>query len=72
MVGNDDYIMPKMPEGCEEGIIKGMYKFRSVEADNHRHRVQLFGSGAIMQGVLKAQEILGREVRDLQRCLVGY
>ena len=61
MVGNDDYIMPKMPEGCEEGIIKGMYKFRSVEADNHRHRVQLFGSGAIMQGVLKAQEILAEK-----------
>ena len=61
MVGNDDYIMPKMPEGCEEGIIKGMYKFRSVEADKHRHRVQLFGSGAIMQGVLKAQTILAEK-----------
>ena len=61
MVGNDDYIMPAMPEGCEEGIIKGMYKFRSVEAEKHRHRVQLFGSGAIMQGVLKAQEILAEK-----------
>jgi len=61
MVGNDDYVMPKMPEGCEEGIIKGMYKFRSVEADKPRHRVQLFGSGAIMQGVLKAQELLAEK-----------
>ena len=33
MVGNDDYVMPAMPEGCEEGIIKGMYKFRTVEAE---------------------------------------
>ena len=29
MAGNENYPMPEMPEGCEEGIIKGMYKFRS-------------------------------------------
>jgi pyruvate dehydrogenase E1 component len=61
MVGNDDYVMPAMPEGCDEGIIKGMYKFKSVDADNARQRVQLFGSGAIMNGVLKAQEILAEK-----------
>ena len=61
MVGNDNYIMPAMPEGCEEGIIKGMYKFRTVEAENARHRVQLFGSGAIMMGVLEAQKILAEK-----------
>ena len=61
MVGNDDYVMPAMPEGCEEGIIKGMYKFRTVEAENARHRVQLFGSGAIMMGVLEAQKILAEK-----------
>ena len=61
MVGNDNYVMPKMPEGCEEGIIKGMYKFRSVEADKSKHRVQLFGSGAIMMGVLEAQKILAEK-----------
>ena len=58
MVGNDNYVMPAMPDGCEEGIVKGMYKFRTVEAENARHRVQLFGSGAIMMGVLEAQKIL--------------
>jgi pyruvate dehydrogenase E1 component len=58
MVGNDNYIMPKMPEGCEEGIIKGIYKFRTKESEQGKHRVQLFGSGAIMNCVLKAQEIL--------------
>jgi pyruvate dehydrogenase E1 component len=61
MVGNDNYIMPKMPEGCEEGIVKGMYKFRTVEADKSKHRVQLFGSGAIMMGVLEAQKILAEK-----------
>lgn len=58
MVGNDNYIMPKMPDGCEEGIIKGIYKFRTKESEQGKHRVQLFGSGAIMNCVLKAQEIL--------------
>ncbi|MGB1928978.1 MAG: pyruvate dehydrogenase (acetyl-transferring), homodimeric type [Mariniblastus sp.] len=58
MVGNDNYIMPKMPDGCEEGIIKGIYKFRTKESEKGDLRVQLFGSGAIMNCVLKAQEIL--------------
>ena len=61
MVGNDNYVMPMMPEGCEEGIIKGMYKFRSLDADKARHRVQLFGSGAIMNGVLEAQKVLAEK-----------
>ena len=30
---NDNYVHPDMPEGCEEGIIKGMYKFKSREVD---------------------------------------
>ena len=51
--------MPQMPEGCEEGIIKGMYKFKSVDASDER--VQLFGSGAIMQCVLEAQELLAEK-----------
>jgi pyruvate dehydrogenase E1 component len=50
--------MPAMPDGVEEGICRGLYRFRSVEAQNAKHRVQLFGSGAIMQCVLKAQQLL--------------
>jgi len=61
MVGNDTYIMPSMPEGCEEGIIKGIYKFRSMEGKSGGHRVQLFGSGAIMNCVLRGQEILAEK-----------
>ncbi len=61
MVGNENYIMPQKPEGCDEGIVKGMYKFKSVEADNAKHRVQLFGSGAIMNCVLRAQTILAEQ-----------
>ncbi len=61
MVGNENYEMPNMPEGCEEGIVKGIYKFRSREVDGAKHRVQLYGSGAIMNCVLKAQEMLAEQ-----------
>ena len=59
-VENENYEMPAMPEGVEEGIIKGLYKFSSVKADNEAHRVQLFGSGAILRSTLDAQKILAQ------------
>ena len=56
---NENYAMPQMPEGVEEGIIRGIYKFRSRETEGEAaHRVQLFGSGAIMRSVLAAQDML--------------
>ncbi|MCP4888846.1 MAG: pyruvate dehydrogenase (acetyl-transferring), homodimeric type [Planctomycetaceae bacterium] len=58
MAENDPYDHPEMPEGCEDGIIKGMYKYRSQDVDSPRARVQLFGSGAILNCALKAQEML--------------
>ncbi len=61
MVGNEDYLQPGMPESCEEGIIRGMYKFRTVEADNAKHKVNLFGSGSIMNCALDAQKILAEK-----------
>ena len=61
MAGNENYEMPAMPDGCAEGIIKGMYKFRSVDVKGAKHRVQLMGSGAILNCVLKGQEILAEK-----------
>jgi len=58
MVENENVPMPEMPEGCEEGIVRGMYKVRPYEVDGAEHRVQLFGSGSILHGVLDAQEVL--------------
>ncbi|MEM9646295.1 MAG: pyruvate dehydrogenase (acetyl-transferring), homodimeric type, partial [Planctomycetota bacterium] len=58
---NDPYTHPKMPEGCEEGIIKGMYNYKSQDVDGAKSRVQLFGSGAILNCVLKAQTILAEK-----------
>ncbi len=56
-VGNENYPMPAMPEGCEQGILRGLYKFKE-SASTKKEKVHLFGSGAIINEALKAQEIL--------------
>ena len=58
---NDAYDHPSMPEGCADGIVKGIYKFKSQEVDSPKARVQLFGSGAILNSALRAQEILAEK-----------
>ncbi len=60
-VHNEDYEMPVMPEGVEDGIIKGIYKFASNEVPGAKARVQLFGSGAILRYALDAQKILAEK-----------
>ncbi len=59
---NENIFHPPMPEGVEEGIIKGLYLFRPASAKLNRH-VQLFGSGAIMPSVLKAQAMLAEKFK---------
>jgi pyruvate dehydrogenase E1 component len=57
---NENYEMPEMPAGCEEGIIRGMYKVSKADVPSG-HRVQLFGSGAILREALRAQKILAEK-----------
>jgi pyruvate dehydrogenase E1 component len=59
-VTNQNYAMPPMPDGEEvrQGIIQGLYRFRTAEQPQARLRAQLFGSGAIMNEVLEAQRLL--------------
>jgi pyruvate dehydrogenase E1 component len=59
-VMNEPYVMPSMPEGSRDGILKGMYKFRA-SGKKSKLRAQLFGSGAIMWETLHAQEILEKK-----------
>ncbi len=56
-VYNENYQMPAMPEGVEEGIVRGMYRLRSAPATLTR-RAQLLGSGVILREVLRAADIL--------------
>jgi pyruvate dehydrogenase E1 component len=57
-VMNEQYAMPEMPQGAKDGILKGMYRFRTTANPKSPLRAQLFGSGAILPEVIKAQEIL--------------
>jgi pyruvate dehydrogenase E1 component len=59
-VTNEPLAMPAMPEGKDvrEGILKGIYRFRTSPKKDAKLRAQLFGSGTIMYEVLKAQQIL--------------
>ncbi|XBC37837.1 MAG: pyruvate dehydrogenase (acetyl-transferring), homodimeric type [Buchnera aphidicola (Meitanaphis microgallis)] len=53
---NENYVMPAMPVGSEEGICKGIYKLKSI--GKTQIKVQLLGSGSILQCVCKAALIL--------------
>jgi pyruvate dehydrogenase E1 component len=58
-VYNEQYEMPPMPEGVRDGILHGIYRLNSVDSgEGQQQRPQLFGSGTILPGVLKAQQIL--------------
>jgi pyruvate dehydrogenase E1 component len=80
---NENWLHPEKPEGCEEGVIKGMYKLTAAQ-DGAKHTVQLLGSGAILGEVLAAAKILSEDydinadiwsmtsftqlIRDAQEC----
>jgi pyruvate dehydrogenase E1 component len=57
-VMNEPYAMPSMPPGSRDGILKGMYRNKAAGDSKSKLRAQLFGSGAILREVLRAQEIL--------------
>ncbi|MCF8050947.1 MAG: pyruvate dehydrogenase (acetyl-transferring), homodimeric type [Desulfobacterales bacterium] len=60
-VTNEFYKMPAMPENVEEGILKGMYKFRPSANSRAKVKAHLLGSGAILNEALEAQKILEEE-----------
>jgi len=57
-VMNEFYKMPPMPKGVTDGIIKGMYRFKESPNQKSKFRAHLFGSGTILNEVIKAQQIL--------------
>jgi len=56
-VMNEPVENPAMPEGAREGILRGMYRFKKSEHKS-KLKANLFGSGTIMQEVIKAAEFL--------------
>jgi len=51
---NENYVHPPLPEGVEDGILKGMYKLKQ----SSNAKLQLMGSGTILREVEKAAKIL--------------
>ncbi|WP_448132748.1 pyruvate dehydrogenase (acetyl-transferring), homodimeric type [Stenotrophomonas rhizophila] len=59
---NENYPHPAMPEGAEDGILKGMYLLHPAATDSDPAlRVQLMGSGAILREVEAAAALLQQD-----------
>jgi pyruvate dehydrogenase E1 component len=54
---NENYPMPAMPEGVEEGVLRGLYRFAPAPEPRGR-RVHILASGTAMQAALEAQRLL--------------
>ena len=65
-VMNENYEHPGLPEGSEEGILRGMHRIAEADRDNTDGPVvQLLGSGTILREVLAAADLL-REDFDIE------
>jgi len=58
---NENYPHPPMPDGAQEGIVRGMYLLRKGPKRSKKPRVQLLGSGAILGEVLAAADLLAED-----------
>lgn len=54
---NENYPHPAMPDGVEDGILKGMYRLGASK----QAQVQLMGSGSILREVMAAAELLEKD-----------
>jgi len=52
--------MPPMPDGAPDGILSGLYKFKSGP-ENKKLKAHVFGSGPIIREALRAEEILAND-----------
>jgi pyruvate dehydrogenase E1 component len=57
---NENYPMPAMPEGIEEGIIRGLYLYR-LAPEERTHHARIVASGTAMMAALEAQTMLANE-----------
>ncbi|MDT0379645.1 pyruvate dehydrogenase (acetyl-transferring), homodimeric type [Streptomyces sp. DSM 42041] len=61
-VYNEPKVQPAMPEGVEEGIVKGLYRFNQGTAPaDDAPRIQLLASGTAIHWILQAQQLLAEE-----------
>ncbi|MBN1560764.1 pyruvate dehydrogenase (acetyl-transferring), homodimeric type [candidate division KSB1 bacterium] len=62
-VMNENYIQPAMPKekNVREGILRGLYKFKTSPLQKSDLEVQLLGSGSILNCVVEAQQLLAEK-----------
>ncbi|WP_229327393.1 pyruvate dehydrogenase (acetyl-transferring), homodimeric type [Streptomyces sp. UNOC14_S4] len=61
-VYNETKVQPPMPDGVEEGILKGLYRFKAAaEAPAEAPRMQLLASGTAVHWALEAQRLLAED-----------
>jgi pyruvate dehydrogenase E1 component len=56
---NENYAMPAMPEGVEEGILNGLYRFNI--GPKGKHKAHILSSGPIVRHAVMAQSILAEK-----------
>jgi pyruvate dehydrogenase E1 component len=54
---NENYTQPAMPEGVDDGIVRGLYRYRAAP-EPRSHRAQILASGPMMLHALEAQTLL--------------
>jgi len=60
-VMNENYPQPSLPEGVAEDVIRGMYRYATVEPNGTGRTVRLLGSGTILLEVIAAAELLAND-----------
>ena len=53
-----NYEMPDMPKGVEEGILKGIYPFKTLKSKQAKSMVNILASGSLVNEAIKAQKEL--------------
>src|SRR6266403_381949 len=50
---NEKYLMPAMPDGVEEGILKGLYRFKAAP-EKGKHQAHILGGGPLLNEAMRA------------------
>jgi pyruvate dehydrogenase E1 component len=58
---NENYAQPSLPEGVEQAIIRGLYRFGEQAVEGARGKVRLLGSGTILREAIAAAELLAQD-----------
>ncbi|SEJ21508.1 alpha-ketoglutarate dehydrogenase [Pseudomonas sp. NFR16] len=60
---NENYAQPSLPDGVDQAIIRGMYRFDEHVVEKPAGRVRLLGSGTILREVIAAAQLLAQDWR---------